>query len=96
MTAMLEGPATAFDKELQDKEGDQGQAQRLLDFSTREIDTCRLTPEETLAAFGRTETMNSQIGSLKAEAGAPDSELRLTLEWSQYHELTTWVRDEAP
>ena len=94
MAAMLESLATAFGKELQDKEGDQSQAQRLLGFSTRETDNCRLTSEGTLAAFGSTETMNSQIDSLKAEASAPDSELCLTLERSQYYELTTWVREE--
>ena len=38
--------------------------------------------------------MNSQADSLKAEADALDSELRLTLERSQYYELTTWVREE--
>ncbi|KAF8537653.1 hypothetical protein BDD12DRAFT_930625 [Trichophaea hybrida] len=94
MAEMLEGLATAFDKELQDKEEDHSQAQRLLDSSTREIEGCRQTSEEILAAFGNIETMNSQIDCLKAEADALASELRRTLERTQYHELTAWVREE--
>jgi len=95
MAEMLEGLATAFDKELQDKEEDHNQAQRLLDSSTREIEGCRQTSEEILTAFGNIETMNSQIDCLKAEAAALASELRRTLERTQYHELTAWVREEV-
>ena len=67
MAAMLKGLATAFDKELQDKEEDHSQAQRLQDFSTREIDNCRLTSEETLAALGSTD--DEQPGRLPESGG---------------------------
>jgi transcription factor MBP1 len=94
MAEMLEGLATAFDKELQDKEEDHNQAQRLLESSTREIEACRQASEETLAAFGSAENMNSQIDSLKADADVLATELLQALERTQYHELSECVREE--
>jgi len=94
MAEMLEGLATAFDKELQDKEEDHNQAQRLLDSSTREIEACRQISEGALATFGGVEAMNSQTDQLKSEAESLATELHRTLERTQFHELTTVVRQE--
>ena len=94
MAEMLEGLATAFDKELQDKEEDHSQAQRLLDSSTREIEACRQASEGVLATFGGAEAMNSQSGQLKTEAETLAAELRRALERTQFHELTAAVRRE--
>jgi transcription factor MBP1 len=94
MAEMLEGLATAFDKELKDKEEDHNQAQDLLESSTREIEACRQASEEILATFGSAENINSQIDSLKVDADALATELRETLERTQYHELTELAREE--
>lgn len=94
MAEMLEGLATAFDNELQDKEEDVSQAQRLLDSSTHEIQACKATSEETLAPFGDVAIMESQIESLKAEADALAEELKKIFERGQYYELSNLVREE--
>jgi len=95
MAEMLEGLATAFDKELNDKEEDHSQAQRLLDSSTHEIQTCKATSEETLAPFGDIATMEAQIEALKAEADALAEQLREVFECGQYHDLSGLVREEV-
>ncbi|KAG0131629.1 hypothetical protein HOY82DRAFT_645894 [Tuber indicum] len=95
MAEMLEGLATAFDKELNDKEEDHSQAQRLLDSSTHEIQTCKATSEETLAPFGDIATMEAQIEALKAEADALAEQLKEVFECGQYHDLSGLVREEA-
>lgn len=94
MADMLEGLATAFDKELHDKEEDHGQAQRLLESSTQEIEVCKQACEETIESFGSIENMESQINSFKAEANALAAELRQTLERTQYYELAFLVHTE--
>lgn len=94
MAEMLEGLATAFDNELQDKEEDVNQAQRLLDSSTHEIQACKATSEETLAPFGDVVTMESQIESLKTEADALAEELKKIFERGQYYELSGLIREE--
>jgi len=95
MAEMLEGLATAFDKELNDKEEDHSQAQRLLDSSTHEIQTCKATSEETLAPFGDIATMEAQIEALKTEADALAEQLREVFECGQYHDLSGLVREEV-
>ncbi|RPB12254.1 apses-domain-containing protein [Morchella conica CCBAS932] len=94
MAEMLEGLATAFDNELQDKEEDVSQAQRLLDSSTHEIQACKATSEETLAPFGDVATMEHQIDLLKAEAENLAEELKKIFERGQYYELSNLVRQE--
>lgn len=94
MAEMLEGLATAFDNELQDKEEDVSQAQRLLDSSTHEIQACKATSEETLAPFGDVATMESQIESLKAKADALAEELKKIFERGQYYELSNLIHEE--
>ncbi|RPA89801.1 apses-domain-containing protein [Choiromyces venosus 120613-1] len=95
MAEMLEGLATAFDKELNDKEEDHSQAQRLLDSSTHEIQTCKATSEETLAPFGDIATMEAQIEALKVEADALAEQLKEVFECGQYHDLSGLVREEV-
>ncbi|KAL7271494.1 Transcription factor mbp1 (MBF subunit p120) [Rhizina undulata] len=92
MAEMLEGLATAMDKELQDKEEDLNQAQRLFDSSMHDIQSCKAASEETLAQFGDVATMESQIESLKAESDALARELKELLERSQYYEISALVR----
>ena len=94
MAEMLEGLATAFDKELNEQEEGHSQAQRLLDTSTHEIQACKATSEETLAPFGDLTGMESQIEALKAEADALADQLKELFEQAQYHELSELVRAE--
>lgn len=94
MAEMLEGLATAMDKELQDKEADHLQAQDILNNSTRDLEACRSTSEETIAPYGDELTMNAKIEALKHEAEMLSNDLRRVLERKQYHELSALVRDD--
>ncbi|TGZ81578.1 apses-domain-containing protein [Ascodesmis nigricans] len=93
MAEMLEGLATAYDKELADKDEDHHQAQRLLDSSTEEIDQCRQAAKDTIAPFGSEMEMESQMEKLRNEAELLARELQETLERAQRYEICMLVRE---
>ena len=94
MAEMLEGLATAFDKELHDKEEDHSQAQHLLHSSTLDISACKQTSNELLVPFETPENLDAQIHQLKAEADSLATSLKRELERAQIGELAACIAAE--
>ncbi|KAI5793160.1 hypothetical protein EDC01DRAFT_717384 [Geopyxis carbonaria] len=95
MAEMLEGLATAFDRELQDKEEDHQQAHQLLAASTAEIEAVRMAAHEALLPYdGDDAVLAADSARLQAEAAALAEELRATLERNQGFELSQWIHTE--